>query len=103
MDWARKHLSELVSVCRSCEEDTTLSSSQQAAFAGIYALAGRFTSLPKAGGQRNVATTVGIVCRACRGSFQYKCPGRTDWQQPCRLVQERTRPPEEQQKDAEST
>ena len=60
MDWARKHLSELVSVCRLCEADSTLSSSQQAAFAGIYELAGRFTSLPNAGGQRNVATTVVI-------------------------------------------
>ncbi len=102
MDWPRKHLSELVTVRRVCEADTTLSSSQQAAFAGIYELAGRFTSLPNAGGQRNVATTVAIVCRSCGSSFRYTCSGRTDWQQPCRLVQERTDLAEEQKKDAEA-
>ena len=100
MDWARKHLSELVSVCRLCEEDAALTDAQRAAFAGIYSLAGQFTSLPNAGGQRNVATTIVIVCRACRSSFRYTCPGRTDWQQPCRLVQERTGLAEEQKKDA---
>ena len=93
MDWSRKHLSELVSVCKLCEEDVSLSTAQRMAFARTYSLAKQFISLPNAGGARNISTTIAMTCDACHGAFQYDCPGRTDWQHPCRLVRERAGQP----------
>lgn len=93
MDWSRKHVSELVSVCKMCEEDTALTSAQRTGFAKTYSLASRLASLPNAGGSANIVTTITMACGACHGAFQFQCPGRTDRQQPCQLVQERTRRP----------
>jgi hypothetical protein len=84
-------MSELVSVCNLCAEDTALSTAQRTGFAKTYSLASRFASLPNAGGSANIVTAIAMACGACRGAFQYQCSGRTDWQQACQLVQERTR------------
>lgn len=84
-------MSELVSVCKLCAEDAELSTAQRAGFAKTYSLASRLTSLPNAGGSANIVTAITMACSACHGAFQFQCAGRTDWQQPCRLVQERTR------------
>jgi hypothetical protein len=64
-----------------------LSSVQQKAFAMTNLLARQFTSLPNAGGSANIVAAMTMACGACHGAFQFQCPGRTDWQQPCRLVQ----------------
>jgi hypothetical protein len=91
MDWCRKHVAELVSVCKLYEDDTALTSAQRTAFAKTYSLASRLASLPNAGGSANIVTAKTMACSACHGAFQFQCASRTDWQQPCRLVQERTR------------
>ncbi len=89
MDWSRKHVFDLAWVCQKCKDDPALTSAQRQAFAEIYRPAKRLSSLPQAGGIHPVATVIAQLCGVCQESFRYKCTGRTAWQQPCWLMQQR--------------
>lgn len=87
MDWRRKHLCALASVCKDCIEDPALTISQRSEFAETYRLAKRFASFPNAGDVKNVTAAIAMACGACQAAFDHRCAGRYDWQQPCPLMQ----------------
>ena len=89
LDWARRHVFDLAWVCQKCKEDPALSVSQRQTFSDIYHPAKRLSSLPQAGGIHNVETAIAQLCSACQDASLYDCAGRTDWQQPCGLMQQR--------------
>ena len=85
-DWSRKHLCDLVSVCKRSEADPTLTIAHQKAFAGAYAHAKQFECFPNAGGTHNLVAIVTMVCAACRSTSRHQCSGRSHWDSPCQLL-----------------
>jgi transcriptional regulator of nitric oxide reductase len=88
MDWGRKYICDLASACKKAKQDPALSNAQQASFSKAHAHAKSFSSLPNAGGIKNVATTIGMVCDACQNAGYQSCSRRDDWQQPCGFMDE---------------
>ena len=92
MDWRRRHVFDLAWVCQKCKEDSTLSIAQRQAFAETYLAAKRLSSMPQAGGAHSVELVIAQLCSACQGALLHQCQGRSEWQQPCWLMQQRMRP-----------
>jgi len=88
MDWIRKHLFDLTNLCRDCKENPALTTSQREVFAETYLTTALYSSLPRAGGTRNVAVAVTKLCDACQSIIHRECPGRSDWKQTCQLLHE---------------
>ena len=88
-DWLRKHLCDVASLAKGYSENRALREAHRQAFGDAYALASPLARLPDAGGQLNAAKAVAALCTACRDAQMAPCPGRCDWRQPCRLMQDR--------------
>ena len=86
MVWSRKHVCDLAGLCQKLEQEPALTIEQREKFAEIYSFAKQFSSIPNAGGMKNVVAVVSMVCGACQVAFDHKCSGRYDWQQPCLLM-----------------
>ena len=89
MNWRRKHLCEIASVCKGYSEDPELSDMDRAAFAELHIFAQRHSSLPDAGGTQNIGSVITKTCGVCQAALLHECSGRTCWQQPCLLMHPR--------------
>ena len=87
MDWARKHMVELSGACKKCIRDPALSMNQRDLFSEIYALAKTISSIPSAGGRKNLSTVIVMACGACQGAYHFECTGRNAWNQTCLLLE----------------
>lgn len=91
VDWGRKHMCDIAHTCGACAADTGIAAAQRGTFAEIYAAIKHDARLPSGGGWKRIGRAVVALCGACRGAELHSCSGRTVLQQPCRLVQQRTR------------
>lgn len=86
MDWIRKHINELAGICKVFSEDPALSPTQRDVFLTAFAMAKPASSLPQVGDARLANQIVIAMCVACRNAFEHDCPGRSDWQNLCKLM-----------------
>lgn len=86
MDWRRKHLCDLVSVCGKYQVDQDLAPAQRKTFAAVRQAVKQLASLPQAGGAAQVAAVIAQLCAACLSTARHPCPGRSEWRDPCVLM-----------------
>ena len=87
VDWSRKHVCDLAAICKECLENPSLTINQQGKLTTLYVVAKRASSLPNAGGPENVSLIISMACCACKEAVQYDCLGRSNWRQPCMLIE----------------
>lgn len=87
MDWSRKHLCDLVGVCKECRNDTALRTRQRKAFADAHEFSKRISSLPNAGDASQILAAIAQSCGGCQSAFKPECRGRTEWHQTYPLIQ----------------
>ena len=87
MGWIRKHICDLAGVFKVFGADDSLTLEQRKKFVEAYAFAKHYTSIPNAGGTRNVTTVISMGCSACKEVLHHDCIGRDDWKQSCKLMQ----------------
>lgn len=87
MDWSRKHICSLASLCREALYDETTPSNQRAKFAVVFQLAKEFSTCPQAGGFEGVHQVLVAMCDLCREFSLQDCAGRCTWQEECGFME----------------
>lgn len=87
-DWRRKHFAELAHICRVCATDSSLTPEVRLRLIDAYYLAKSAATVPGGGTDRSAAGVITAFCKACQQLYAPACPGRSHWQDPCRLIED---------------